>query len=375
MKIAYITDVMYPYVKGGSEKRTWEMSKRLAKKHEVHIFSMKYWDGDKNCIRENVHLHGVCKPLRLYKESGKRSVLQAIYFTIMLLPELRKHEFDIVDCNQFPILPIFPTKIYSLLKKTPMVVTWHEVWNRYWFYYLGILGVFGIFVEKLATWLPHQIIAVSEKTKKDLLSFGTKRRKLTVISNGIDFTEINGTKPTGIGFDVLFSGRLIADKNVDVLIRAITLIEPKVKCGIIGDGPEKDRLTELAKELEVGDRVIFLGFQKYKNLIAEMRSSRVYVLPSTREGFGICIIEANASGLPVIAVRHKGSAATDLIDDGVNGYLVELSEKEIADKISFLLKNEGKRAELGRNGIERAKGFDWDMMVQKLEKFYSALLL
>lgn len=71
MKIAYIHDVIYPYVKGGAEKRVWEMARRLADRgHEVHIFGMKYWSGDDVMEREDVHLHGVCGP-RTYMSMGR----------------------------------------------------------------------------------------------------------------------------------------------------------------------------------------------------------------------------------------------------------------------------------------------------------------
>ena len=109
MKIAYVHDVIYPYVKGGAEKRVWEMARRLADRgHEVHIFTMKYWDGDYVIEREDVHLHAVCPPVDLYVE-GRRSIRAAVRFSWKLLSSLRG-DFDIIDAQQFPYLPILDRK-------------------------------------------------------------------------------------------------------------------------------------------------------------------------------------------------------------------------------------------------------------------------
>ena len=131
MKIAYVHDVIYPHVKGGAEKRVWEISRRLADRgHEVHIFGMKYWDGEAVIERDGVHLHGVCDPGNLYVD-GRRSIKTAIRFSSKLLSSF-KGDFDVVDAQQFPYLPCFSAKLFCTLKRTLLVITWHEVWGDYW---------------------------------------------------------------------------------------------------------------------------------------------------------------------------------------------------------------------------------------------------
>jgi hypothetical protein len=74
MKIAFIYDVIYPYVKGGVEKRVWELATRLTRRgHDVHLFGMKFWDGEDILISEGVFLHGVCPAKKLYV-SGRRTI-------------------------------------------------------------------------------------------------------------------------------------------------------------------------------------------------------------------------------------------------------------------------------------------------------------
>ena len=87
MKIAFLYDAVYPYEKGGAQKRIWELARRLADNHDVHLYGMHYWDGPPVIERENVTLHGVCEPQELYVE-GRRSIPQAIYFAVTLLPTL-----------------------------------------------------------------------------------------------------------------------------------------------------------------------------------------------------------------------------------------------------------------------------------------------
>lgn len=171
-----------------------------------------------------------------------------------------------------------------------MVITWHEIWNDYWYDYLGRKGIFGKVVEKMTTHLTDKMIAVSERTKRDLGMIGV-RNEIKVIQNGIDFVMI------------------------------------------IGDGP----------------------------------SSKVFVLPSRREGCGIVALEANASGLPVITVNHKMNAACDFINNNGNGFICELSEEEITEKILIAL---DRREDMKRECVENARGYDWDNTVNLTESFF-----
>ena len=79
MKIAHVRDTLYPYAKGGAQKRVWEISKRLANRgHEMHLFGMKYWDGEDIIMRDGVYLHGVCEPQKLFA-GGRRSIKEGIF--------------------------------------------------------------------------------------------------------------------------------------------------------------------------------------------------------------------------------------------------------------------------------------------------------
>ncbi len=378
MKIAYVYDVIYPYVKGGAEKRIWEISKRLARRgHEVHIFGMKFWDGvvEEDVIRkEGVFMHGICDPQDLYVAEGRRSIKEAMYFAQKLISPLLKGDYDVIDCQAFPYFPCISAKLCSMLKRTPLIITWHEVWDDYWYVYLGRKGLFGKLVERLVSRLTGNIIAVSARTKRDLERIGVKS-EIIEIPNGIAIEKIAQIAVSANESDIIFAGRLIRDKNVDVLIKAVGLVKkeiPEVKCTIIGGGPEQSGLEVLAAELGLKENIEFTGFlDESEVLISRMKSSKVFVLPSTREGFGIVALEANACGLPVITVNHDMNAVCDLILTD-NGFRCELSAADIAEKI---LEGFDRREAMRVHCIERANGYDWAIIVDTIENFYAKVVV
>jgi glycosyltransferase involved in cell wall biosynthesis len=378
MKIAFVYDAVYPWVKGGAEKRVYELARRLAARdHEVHWYGMGYWwseQGSKDTELDGIKLHGVMKPMDLYQDD-RRSINEAIYFAMMVLLKFRAGRYDIIDCQGFPFFSCFSAKINSFLNRSTLVITLHEVWNDYWYQYLGKAGFFGKLTEKLMVNLTSHIITVSYKTKKDLAEIKTGKNP-TIIPNGIDVKEIDGIKPSEDKTDVLFVGRLIKEKNVDVLLEALVEVKefiPHLKCTIIGEGPEKDKLENLARKLNLQSNITFMGFlDNYNQVIANMKSSEVLVLPSEREGFGMVVLEANACGLPVVVVDHPMNAAKDLIKEGKNGYISDATFESLSNNIKLAINS---RKEIADYCREMAGEYDWDKIVKKLEIAYFDFLL
>ena len=339
MKIALVNDAIYPYVMGGVEKRLHELACRLHRRgHDVHLYGLQWWDGEAILRSDGVTIHGVGKGRPLYVR-GRRSIPEAFTFSIDLLPRLLREEFDLIDCQAAPYIPCFSSKTASIIRRKPFIITWHEVWNHYWYEYLGRLGYPGRMIERMAARLTSDNVAVSNSTQAGLSALGIYA-DVMVIPNGIDLERIRQISPAQVQSDVVYAGRLIKQKNVDVLIRAIGLIQverPDIRCLIIGDGPEAPRLHTLVRELNLERQVIFTGsVEHHDDLIELLKSSRVFVLPSTREGFGIVVLEANAAGLPVVTVDLPMNAARDLIN-GSNGITCALSEVSIASGIRKML--------------------------------------
>lgn len=381
MKIAYVMDAIYPYNVGGADKRLWELARKLAEnsEHEVHIYGMKWWQGPDTIVTDNVHLHGVCKVRELYNKDGVRSLKEALIYSLKVLPPLLKAEYDVIDCNQFPYFPCFSGKIASIVKRKPLVITWLEVWDAYWRSYLGTIGGgIGRMIERLTMRLPNGIVAISQKTRIDLIKRGKVRpERIDVIPVGIDLERIVKIAPAPKSTDVLFAGRLIYEKRVDLLLSAVAIAKkeiPTITCAIVGDGPERGLLEDLAVKLGVEENVIFTGFVDQDGLTAYMKASKMFVLPSIREGFGLVIVEANACRLPVISIMHDMSAVRELVKDGVNGFLVtDISSREIAEAIIKLVRDDALRERLAENGFAMAKQYGWSDISSRMIDTYKKL--
>jgi len=374
MRIAFIYDAVFPWVKGGIEKRVYEISKRLVRRgHEVHWFGLKWWEGEKEIEKGGIILHGIGKRHKLYT-GDRRSITEALFFGYKVLVEL-KQNFEVIDCQEFPYLSCFSAKLRSKFNNSKFLITWHEVWGNYWFTYLRVGGIFGWTIEKLIAKLSHTPIAVSNNVKINLEALGIPRNRIRVIPNGIDFYKIYNVKKSSEKYcDIIYVGRLMSYKNIDILIRAIAKIRkeiPNIKCCIIGEGPQLQYLKLLSKQLAVENNIKYLGsLDTDEEVYSYMKSAKIFVLPSIREGFSIVVLEANACGLPIITVEHKMNFATEIVKNGINGYVVKLSEDEIAKWITYLLRNEDIRARLARNAMNFAKNYDWDIIVNKIERLY-----
>jgi len=372
MRIAFVYDAVYPYVLGGGEKRVWEIARRMvARGHEVHVFGMQFWEGEQTITKESVIFHGVCKPFSFYRK-GKRRILPAFIFGFLVFLALAREKFDIVDCQQFPYTSVFGSAAACRISKSPLVITWYEVWGDYWYEYLGRRGAAGIVIERLAARIHAHSAAISNTTKAGLTILA-RDREITVLPIGIDIAEIDAIPASECTSDIIFVGRLIREKHVDILIDAVAILKedhPGIQCLIIGGGPERSDLENKVKEQGLSGSVTFTGFfNDSREVIARMKSSRVFVLPSTREGFGIAALEALATGLPIVTVDHPKNASSMFAREGC-GVLTSLDAGDMAEKVRVLL-----GSDIDRNQIRRkASGFDWGPITEKIEGYYSRVV-
>lgn len=371
LKIALVYDAIFPFVKGGAEKRFYEIGQRLAKDgYDVHLYGMKFWNGPKVIQFEGMTLHGICKAMPLYTASGRRSILQSLWFGINSF-KLWREKFDVMDCCGFPYFSLFPCRLITWMRRKPLYTTWHEVWGKeYWKKYLGKLGFIGYAVERIAVKLPNIIISISNHTKDNIQKKLGRNKNIVIIPNGVDFNEIENSAPSKIMSDVIFVGRLLENKNVDVLLRSVQILKERnlnLSLIIVGDGPESEKLKNIANQLGIKNNVNFFGFiEKQSELYGIMRTSKVLVLPSNREGFGMVAVEANACGLQVITIDHKNNATRDLIINGENGMLCALDKDELANAIEITLRDR-KKPEFYKN---YAIKYGWGKICSKIKDIY-----
>lgn len=366
MKIAYVYDAVYPWVTGGVEKRVWELAKRLAADHDVHWYGLHYWDGPATIKREGVTLHGVAEPPELYVDD-RRSITEAITFAAALAPSLLSEEFDVVDCQEFPYFPCFTSKLNTGLKGGVLCVTWHEVWGNYWYEYLGGAGMFGKVIEWMTARIPDAHIAVSERTSRDVRELGVKMPVL--IPNGIDVESVASITPADRTIDLLYAGRLLEHKNVELLLRAIaqlTATRSAVQCVIIGEGPERARLERLATELGISEHTSFTDFrERHEDVLGLMKAADVFVSPSEREGFGMTVLEALASGTPVVTTDAPRNAASELVTDGETGAVCPPTPEGLSQGLQRALELDSEQA-----CVAAAENYDWNRIAERIERTY-----
>lgn len=389
MNVAFVTNVVYPFVKGGAEKRVYELGRRLAEMgHEVTVYARQFWDGPAEVEVEGMTYRGVAPARELYTGSdpyagndGRRSISEAMAFAAKAFPPVaqavRRGDHDLVVASVFPYFPVLAAKAATLLGDVPLVTTWHEVWGDYWNEYLGRLAPFGKAVERLVAAVPQHPVAVSHRTADQLAAIrpsrdGTRsaREEIRVVPNGVNVEEIRAVPPAEDGFDVLFAGRLIADKNVDELLAAFDEVAGRhdATLGIVGDGPQFDALVEQAQQLRHADRVTFLGFlEAYEDVLAQMHAARVFASPSTREGFGISLVEAMAADCTVVATDHPDSAASEVVGEG--GFVTDPSVAALAETLDAALA--GQRPSEDPQRV--AEKYDWDVLARQAERAFAEI--
>lgn len=217
----------------------------------------------------------------------------------------------------------------------------------------------------------NAVIAISESVKNSFLEFGFKLDKIKVIYNGVDcskFTPNIADKNEVIHF--IYVGRLIKQKGVDRLLKAVSLINTNraFACDIIGDGVEKKNLEALTYELNITDKVKFHGVRN--DIPQLLPNENVFVHPAVwEEGFGIALVEGMAAGL--VTVAFKKGAIPEIIDTGINGFIVEEESSEaLAKCLEKIIDNydTDEIRKLREAAVIKAKKFDMSIFVKALDE-------
>jgi len=375
VRIAVLSDAILPYHHGGKETLQHERAIRLARRgHRVRIHTMHWWpEPEPEIERDGIVLHAIAPRVRMYTAGGRRSIWESVVLGVASLRLLWSAPFDILDVDQFPFTPFFAAVIACRLRRRPLTATWYEVWDRaYWRRYLGWLGPIGFWMQRFGARYADLVFADSALTATRLTSWlGVDPGKVIVLSPGVTVDPAPDPAPRKV-VDCIFVGRLLPHKHVDVLLQALATL-PQATGLIVGNGPEKQRLMALADHLGLGDRVRFETADGHQAVQASLRSSRLLVSPSTREGFGVAVLEAHACGVPALVVRHEDNASLELVTDGENGLIAELDANAIARRIRTYLADDLTQARMSRAARAGAVAYSWDAYVDRMEASLESL--
>ncbi len=269
---------------------------------------------------------------------------------------------DLVNVHSYSVMPFgaYISKKYNI----PLVYSEHSS-------KIGLNKINFIEKRRIQSCLSYckKVIAVSNALKNRMNK--NFRCKIEVIPNTIDFNLFSFDEKMGTSHDIIMINLLNKNKQVDKGIEVFKIWNrryPDSKLFIIGDGPERINLERLAKELNIFERVLFLGELKIDRWMPILKSSACLLLTSKYETFGVVVLEAIASGTPVVALENQG------IDDIVFDSVYKLSPQAAFDEIC----NEIERALLNYNistmqGIrEKAQGlFSYQTIAKKYLDVYN----
>ncbi len=342
MRIAFASDSAYPWFKGGIEKRRYIIMRRLAEEgHQVHCFTMhrKGMPGHAFTYR-GIRYHCVGEALDwkgMYRGgSRRRSIRMPLIFSIKLFFKILPYRFDVLDADSFPFLHLIPLFLYSRIRNVKFAVTWHEVWGAdFWKRYLRGFGLIGYTVEWLCSRMADVHIANSSTTKRLLESvLGVRPSRILTFPVAIDSDEIRrfGSEKRRKKDQFIVVSRLVGHKRVWLAIDAVA--KTKARLLIVGNGPDLEKLTELAEKKAPG-RVVFRHDLTDAQLFASIMESRAMIMPSEREGLSLATIEALAVGVPVVV------ADTSSLPVEVKSMCVEAKEKRLGALLNKILLESG----------------------------------
>ncbi len=350
MRICIVYDCLYPYTIGGGERWYRNLAEHLADAgHEVTYVTLRQWPrGERLDLDERVRVVTAGPRMALYTTGGRRRILPPIVFGAGVLWHLLRHgrRYEVVHACAFPYFSLLSAALVRPLRGYALEVDWFEVWSeRYWRDYLGGLGGrIGGLVQRLCARVHQRAFCFSELHAARLREEGlngsvTVLRGLYAESPPGPAPEPASSSASAPSNDpvVLFVGRLIAEKQAPLAVAAIAQASARIdglRGEFLGDGPERAALQQAIVDHGLQQSVSASGFAEAAIVDREMRRAMCVLLPSRREGYGLVVVEAAARGTPSVVVAGEDNAATELIEEGINGTIAPRSDPEaIAEAI------------------------------------------
>ena len=276
--------------------------------------------------------------MNLYAD-GRRRILPPLRFGLGTLRHLFAHgrDYDLVLLGSFPYFALLAAASLRRRRGYDLAVDWPEVWTReYWREYLGWLGSIGWRVQRRCVRVRQQALCPSELHARRLREAGVGG-PVTVYRGLYDGPIADLAAPVAAEPVVVFAGRHIPEKRATAVVPAVICARteiPDLRCEIFGDGPDRDAVLLQIDDGGLGEFVDAPGFVSQERLEQSLARALCLVLPSSREGYGLIVVEAAARGVPSIVIAGADNAATELIDGGVNGFVApSASPEDIADAI------------------------------------------
>ncbi|HET9590052.1 MAG TPA: glycosyltransferase [Anaerolineales bacterium] len=377
LRIAFFSNYYHPVVNG--VVRSMASFRQILTKqgHIVFIFAQsanEYRDEEPFVFRYPT--------LTLPIQGDIPTVIPVSPFVDQLLPTLKLHVIH--THHPFLLGQTAANKAADL--NVPLVFTFH---TQYWEYthYVPILqeAIQDFLKNAIHNWLKvfmrkcQHIIIPSEGIKEILIRDYGLEDSYTVIPTGTDlkpFLRADGRalrQNEGWQDDkvIVSIGRLAPEKNWETLLRAAARVYAKhrdMRLVLIGDGPEREDLEHLARELGIAERVTFTGKFSFEEIPTYLKAADLFSFASVTETQGLVTIEAMAAGLPVVAV--DGTGTHDIVEHGKEGLLVKNDPEALAASIIKMFSNPHEMKKFQAKALKKARSFDIDHLGKKMVQVY-----
>lgn len=334
MRVCLVYDCLFPYTVGGAERWYRNLGERLADEgHEVTYLTLRQWERGEQGEVPGVRVVSAGPRMQLYAVGGRRRVLPPLVFGAGVLWHLlrRGGRYDVVHTASFPYFSLLAAALVRPLRGFRLVVDWHELWSAdYWREYLGpVGGRIGRAVQSLCLRVPQRAFCFSQLHARRLRA-APVNGELTVLE-GEYAGPLEPRDPAPAELLVVFAGRHIPEKRVPALVPALALAReriPELRGELLGDGPEREEVLRLRSQHGLEDVLEVPGFVSPERVEDALARALCMVLPSSREGYGMVVVEAAALGTPSVVVAGPDNAATDLVSEGENGYVAASASPE-----------------------------------------------
>lgn len=345
--------------------------------HEVSVFCPQTFS--KYTTASSTPKRSSSSALKVYSSPRTPLPLSTTIPHLYSMSKVLRRRFDLV-ITQFHLFhsASFVGFVSKILKGMHWVVRVHDMIPDQSISYpllerMFISSCYGAFIRSIGK-RADRLLVLTEELRSLLIRNGHLSTRIAVMPNGVDtgtFCPAASNDDSSSERLILYTGSLMAEDGVDRLIRAFSLLDLQSQLAIIGDGPERLRLVELAARLGLNEKVAFYRYVPHNLVPKFIRGAYLTVGPlrfSPINAFTIPtkILEYFACGKPVVS----SPVSKDILIDGFNGYVIEDSTpKRIAEKLSVLMEDEGLVARLGKNARQLVEQrFDWMKIIDSLEK-------
>jgi len=293
-----------------------------------------------------------------------------------------KKEFDIIHFNTIPAWINGSSMLlrFARLRQTCTVLNIHgipQLERRAEQLQESVSFIDWMSILRYSNWA-DRIVVNSEFMRNNVVAwYGLDRDKVVVIPNGVDLEIFNGSNDRILlegDPSILYIGHFSRLKGIDILIQAIAKLRselPNIKLHLVGKGNDR-AFAALAKKEGIEKNVIFHGWAKHSMTPSYYKSADICVFPSRHEGFGIVILEAMASGIPVIASDIP--TFREIITDGIDGRLFKPEDADALSKeIVALYQDLQLRKEFSHTAFEKVKRYSWEKIADRYISLYKSL--